>query len=164
MCSGSSGMHFGTFGRDDAYSRIVDGKLIASIYPPTLDYLIHLRERENVRYAVNLTHYPWDQHWIEVSGIECIDIPVIDMTPPSEEQAITALDFIGRSNDGAVMVHCLAGIGRTGTLMALYLVDKGMGPKEAIRHVRGRRWGSIQTESQEEMILKWTVRSGAHDG
>ena len=54
-----------------------------------------------------------------------------------------------------VAVHCAAGKGRTGTVLAAYLVTQGMTAGEAIRKVRELRPGSVETYEQEQMIREW---------
>ena len=69
-----------------------------------------------------------------------------------------AIDFIHRriTNNEPVMVHCLAGIGRTGTILACYLVKyQKMSAGDAIQKVREERPGSIQSYPQEEMIFQF---------
>lgn len=51
-----------------------------------------------------------------------------------------------------VYVHCMMGLGRSGTVVASYLVKDGMSAKAAIAKVRQLRPGSIQTEEQEQLI------------
>jgi len=54
------------------------------------------------------------------------------------------------------MVHCLAGLGRTGTLLACYLVKyQKTSADDAIQKVREERPGSIQSYPQEEMIFQF---------
>ena len=53
------------------------------------------------------------------------------------------------------VVHCDAGIGRTGTMLACYLVSKGYNAEKAIEEVRIKRPGSIETVKQEEVIVKF---------
>jgi protein-tyrosine phosphatase len=48
-----------------------------------------------------------------------------------------------------VVTHCLAGFGRTGTIAACCLVDRGRGAAEAITIVRAARPGSLQNSAQE---------------
>ena len=54
-----------------------------------------------------------------------------------------------------VMVHCMGGRGRTGTLIACYLVSRGMKPWASIAEVRKRRRGSIETREQEEAVVSY---------
>ena len=51
-----------------------------------------------------------------------------------------------------VAVHCLAGRGRTGTVLAAYFVHRGLPAREAIQKVRDLRPGSIEVPEQEDAI------------
>jgi ADP-ribosyl-[dinitrogen reductase] hydrolase len=52
----------------------------------------------------------------------------------------------------AVFFHCLAGLGRTGTVVARLLVETGEAPEMAIERVRRARPGTIQTAEQEAHV------------
>ena len=55
-----------------------------------------------------------------------------------------------------VVVHCLGGHGRTGTMLACYMVKHlGFTGKRAIEEIRRRRPGSVETKEQEELICKF---------
>jgi atypical dual specificity phosphatase len=65
------------------------------------------------------------------------------------------IDFIQEriKNGEPTMVHCAAGVGRTGTILACYLIKyHNFSVKDAIDKVRKERPGSIQSESQEIAI------------
>lgn len=136
------------------FNWIINGKVLASVYPDGVEYLSYLRQSEGITLAVNLTQSPWDPDWQTKSGIRCIHHPIVDMSIPSVEIVKDIIREIDE-NDGCTMIHCAAGIGRTGTVIGLYLVEKGMEAEEAIRTVRKKRPGSIQTIDQEGLIRNW---------
>jgi len=55
------------------------------------------------------------------------------------------------------VVSCYAGIGRTGTVLACYLVHRGEEPAEAIIRVRRLRPGSIETPEQETAVRQYAA-------
>ena len=61
-------------------------------------------------------------------------------------------------NDVPVVVSCKAGQGRTGTVLACYLVHTGYGAKDAIERVRSLRSGSIQSPHQQDFVYMYEER------
>ncbi len=93
-------------------------------------------------------------------------VPVRDFTPPAQEQIQRMIDFIDEQavNGGRpVAVSCYAGIGRTGTVLACYLVKRGAEPADAIDEVRRLRPGSIQTPEQEAAVYEYAQRRAAKE-
>ena len=81
-----------------------------------------------------------------------------DMGIPEFSDLVNSVDFIHQriTNDEPVMVHCLAGLGRTGTILACYLIKyENTSADDAIQKVRNERHGSIQSFSQEEIIFRF---------
>ena len=62
------------------------------------------------------------------------------------------LDRKAHERKMGLAVHCAAGLGRTGVVLACYFIDKGLTAANAIARVRRLRPGSIETEEQEKAI------------
>jgi atypical dual specificity phosphatase len=60
-----------------------------------------------------------------------------------------------------VAVHCGAGLGRTGVVLAGYFVAKGMSASNAIAKVRKLRPGSVETDEQAEAVAEFARRRKA---
>lgn len=87
-------------------------------------------------------------------GLEVLHLPVQDMTPPRQEQILRAVRFLDAAlaAGGRAAVHCVAGYGRTGTVLASWLVSRGLEPEEALHRVRRSRPGSVETVEQEHAV------------
>lgn len=51
-----------------------------------------------------------------------------------------------------ILLHCMGGLGRTGTVAARLLIEAGMTADEAISAVRAARRGAIETREQEQYL------------
>ena len=82
------------------------------------------------------------------------------MEPPTDRQLDHLLETIKKANGAkmGVAVHCGAGLGRTGTVLAAYFVAQGLAPKEAVAKVRDLRPGSVETADQERAIEAFARR------
>jgi atypical dual specificity phosphatase len=89
------------------------------------------------------------------------NIPVRDFSPPRLDQLDEFVDLVTRLPAGSkAVVHCQAGVGRTGTFAAAYWIARGMAPPEAIRRIREARPHAVETEEQV-LTLQEFARSRA---
>ncbi len=117
-------------------------------------------KEQNIDAIVSLTEQPLYSALIEEFGFEYKHVPIEDLTAPSLEQIDEFVEFATSMKERGkkVVVHCGAGIGRTGTMLACYLVHKGYSAAEAINEVRQKRPGSIETVEQEEIVIKYAEK------
>jgi atypical dual specificity phosphatase len=90
-------------------------------------------------------------------GLRGVHMPLVDFSAPSMTFVGEALEVINRevAVGGRVLVHCHAGKGRTGTVVAAWLVERGMTAGDAIAQVRELRPGSVETSEQEAAVQEY---------
>lgn len=128
------------------------GQIFACPYPDSAD--LQRLAAEGISLVINLetvAHNPID---VESAGLREVHLPCPDFTAPTQQQLRTSVETIAQAiaENTRVAVHCRAGLGRTGTVLACWLVSQGLTPDDAIQDVRRRRPGSIETDDQEAAI------------
>jgi len=142
-------------GKPDNFSWIIEEKLAGSAIPTSKEEVDWLKQ-EGVKSIVTIREEPLEDEWIK--DVNYLHVHSNDMGIPEFSDLVNSVDFIHQriTNDEPVMVHCLAGLGRTGTILACYLIKyEDMAADDAIEKVRRERHGSIQSFSQEEIIFRF---------
>ena len=140
----------------------VDKPRLAALALPDAGDLLWLR-RNGIDMVISLTEDPLPRRYVNEAGMMAIHIPVPDLEAPTGEQLQLAVDTIARAGQSgmAVAVHCTAGKGRTGTILAAYFVDQGLSAEAAIKRVRNLRRGSVETLEQEQAIAEFARRKAS---
>lgn len=145
------------------FAFVLEGKLAGCAHPGRSlflrETLMELTRDHRVTALVSLTEEPIEKSVLEEYGLAWLHVPVNDFSVPSIPETARVVRFvhgeIGRG--GCVAIHCRAGYGRTGTLLACCLVAEGLKPKEAMERVRAARPGSIETGGQEAFVREWAA-------
>ena len=138
--------------RPTNFSWLIEEKLAGSGIPTSFDEFNWILQ-QGVKSIVTMTENELPEEWVRNIGY--LHVPTPDLTAPDMERIDMAVDFIHEqiTENQAVMVHCAAGMGRAGTILASYLVKyKKYSAKDAIKKIREERPGSIQSETQELAI------------
>lgn len=119
------------------------------------DALIELH-KAGVQAIVALLNLTGDRRVYEAAGFQFLCLPIADGQAPVPEQLQEFLRFVDarRSEGVATAVHCEAGIGRTGTMLAAYLIAKGHGFSSALGLVRLAEPTAVETAVQIEFLRR----------
>ncbi|MEL6546002.1 MAG: ATP-binding cassette domain-containing protein [Myxococcota bacterium] len=107
-------------------------------------------------------HY--SEKGVASAGMQLIHSPIVDMSVPALSRGRELCRRLSRlvADGESVVVHCRAGLGRTGLLMAMMLLWDGESPADAFEKVRAinPRW--IQSDEQLEFLPEFSGFLAAH--
>ncbi len=159
---------------------VIPGKLLAGEYPYASNELDATRKlarllNSGIRAIADLT-MPGDEisyfeelvHLADEMEIKVAyrRFAIRDMSLPEVETMKAILDWIDArmAESSPTYVHCLGGIGRTGTVVGCYLVRHGMTGQVALERIAFLRQGtpdwwyvSPETWQQKDFILNWKI-------
>uniref|UniRef100_A0A7S4NNX9 protein-tyrosine-phosphatase n=2 Tax=Guillardia theta TaxID=55529 RepID=A0A7S4NNX9_GUITH len=141
---------------------VVKGKFIAfrgpkgskmndtSFIPSDFELVFHAK---NVTRVIRLNENEYRKEEFEEMGIKHTDLFFVDCSTPSDAIVDKFLK-IAEKEKGVMAVHCFAGLGRTGTLIATYLMKhRSFTAREAIAWLRICRPGSVIGPQQQFLEL-----------
>lgn len=157
---------------------VIPGKLLAGEHPGSANVEIARKALHEILEAgvtvfIDLTEepefYPYEVLVKEEASrlnydAKCYRFPIPDRHTPSPELMKQILDIVDSSLEGddGVYLHCLGGIGRTGTVVGCYLVRHGLSGEAAVQkiaHLRretaSKNVISPETKEQHAMVLGW---------
>ncbi len=147
------------------FSWIEKPLLAAMARPSGADEFAWLRG-QGIEVLLSLTEDRPRRDWIEEANLLVYHEPMEDMEPPAQEQIDRCVSAIVRANERkmGVAVHCGAGLGRTGVVIAAYFVTRGLNAANAIARIRRLRPGSIETDEQVGAVELYARRKRKEPG
>lgn len=106
---------------------------------------------------------------VRALGMEWWHLPIRDVDVPDQrfEDAWVKIgaELHDKLDAGArILIHCRGGLGRTGLVAGLLLVERGCDPGTAVRRVRAVRPHAIETVAQERYVLNAKTRTVKETG
>ena len=127
-----------------------------------LEHDLAFLEDQGIGAVLTLTETPLADEVLGRFPFVSKHLPIPDMTAPSPDQLRAALGFLDaqRAEGRAVVVHCLVGQGRTGTILAAYLIRAGVAPEDALHQVRAVCPHAVENEKQEGALAEFATNRG----
>ena len=140
---------------------VEEGKLAGSGYPASRAQVEWLM-KAGIRSILTLTENPLLEDWTRGLDLVGGHVPMADHRPPDVESMQRGVEFIldqvGKGRP--VLVHCLAGEGRTGCVLAAYLIQtRRIGADEAMAALRKTKPQFV--ERRQEKAVREFASAGA---
>ena len=103
----------------------------------------------------------FDDSIFNLSGNNYCYLPVIDDTAPTESELTEGVKFIQNSilNNEKVYVHCAAGVGRSVTIVAAWLIkEKNLSVETSLDKIRINRPFILPVSEQLTLLKKWEIK------
>ena len=142
------------------FSWLVPGKLAGTPLPGAvndIDADLAALKRAGVTLLITLTEQDLPPEALRRHGLSNLHLPIYSLEPPTvaQNQMLLKRMEVLLAQGQVLAVHCLGGIGRTGTVLAAWLVREGLTAVEALRRVRLIDAQYVQTPEQEEFLQRY---------
>ncbi|MCG8989817.1 ATP-binding cassette domain-containing protein [Delftia acidovorans] len=146
----------------NGFAWLVPGRLAGAPQPgvvQSMDFDLKALRGCGVTVLITLTENDLPQEPLQQHGLRNLHLPVRDHESPTVAQIqmlLARMSAMLRAGE-VLAVHCLAGLGRTGTVLAAWLVREGLTADEALRRVRLIDAQYVQSQAQEDLLYAYEV-------
>jgi atypical dual specificity phosphatase len=144
----------------------VEKPLLAALARPSAPEDFTWLREQGIQVLVSLTEDKPRRDWYEDANLLVYHMPLEDMEAPTQDQLDRCVSAIVKATEHGmpVAVHCAAGLGRTGVVLAAYFIARGASANAAIARVRRMRPGSVETDEQVESVELFARRQHGKGG
>ena len=147
----------GRYGEKISFKESIFFKELKNFNQLNCSFIVSLVENNELKKLYNKKEFV--RH-IYTNNLKWIHMSISDLKAPDHHfiekwhttKVLLKNDLIDGSN---IVVHCMGGKGRSGTVAAILLIEFGEQNKNAIDIVRDKRKGAIETKEQEDFILSY---------
>jgi atypical dual specificity phosphatase len=135
----------------------IEKPLLAAMARPEGPEDLEWLRQQGIELLMSLTEDPPRRDWVNSAGLLLVHEPMVDMEAPPQEQLHRCVAAIVKAHERkmGMAIHCAAGLGRTGVVLACYFIDKGLNASNAMARVRRLRPGSVETAEQEDAVIEF---------
>ena len=144
---------------------VENGKVAGSGYPASRSQVEWLA-KAGIRSILTLTAEPLPSDLTAGIDVRLGHVSLEDHQPPSADALARGVDFlVEQVREGRpVLVHCLAGEGRTGCVLAAYLIKtRNLGVDEALATLRRIKPGFVEPRQEEAVREFASTEEGQKD-
>jgi len=109
--------------------------------------------KHHVHHLVRACDSTYAAHTLKAIDINVHEMPFSDGGVPSDAVVNKWLSLLAatykENEKETIGVHCIAGKGRAPVLVAIALIEGGLAPVDAIKHIRDHRKGSLNMKQQQ---------------
>ena len=140
--------------RAKPFTWIVKNKIAASWWPDASE--IEIYKRENIKVIINCSEF--DNRKELSKNFEYFHINIPDFGTPTESQLDKFLEITSKygANGDPIVVHCVAGCGRTGIMIVVWAAYNGYIPNglDPVKWIRKLRSCCLETKEQMDLARK----------
>jgi protein tyrosine/serine phosphatase len=121
------------------FGEIAPGRIYRSAQPSPL-FLRWLTQNHGIRTLINLRGETpgFESHYAARHGLRLISFDLSATAPPSQADVARFLQVVSDPENQPVLVHCRAGVDRTGYMLALYRIEREGWTAERALHEMNR--------------------------
>ena len=140
--------------RTEPFTWIVKGKMAASWWPDTPVFKIFRKER--IKVIINACEFDNQKDVPQEFKYYLINIPDYGLPTDSQIKHFLKVTEKHGENKEPIVVHCVAGCGRTGQLIVIWAANNGYIPNgmDPVKWIRNHRRCCLETKEQMDLARK----------
>ncbi|MFX1311784.1 MAG: dual specificity protein phosphatase family protein [Promethearchaeota archaeon] len=140
--------------RTEPFTWIIKGKMAASWWPDA--QMFETYKNEGIKVIINCSEF--DNHQDIPKDLIYFHINIPDFGTPTDSQLDRFFDITSKygNNGDSIVVHCVAGCGRTGIMVIAWAAYNGFIPKKVdpVKWIRKLRPCCVETKEQRDLAQK----------